>query len=86
MIIDNLQDRQINDTVYIAGTPYVIKRIVSNTAYAQRQGTAGTKQYLIQPEGRYHTVSEIKGDRAQPWSHCGVLHFLKPVDIYPGLE
>lgn len=86
MIIDSLISLSPNDVVHIAGTGYRIVRIVNDIAYVTREGSAGRKEYLIQPEGKYWTVSELKGDRTMPWSHCGVLHYLKPLDIYPGLE
>lgn len=86
MILLDLTDRVVGDVVHLCGTPYTIVRIVAQTAYARRHGTAGKKEYLIQPEGKYFTVSEIKGDRTMPWTFCGVLHYLKPLDIYPGLE
>lgn len=79
MVIDDFTDRKPGDIVYIAGTGYTLVRIVGVEAYATRQGTAATKTYVIRPEGKLFTVSELRGDRTMAWSYCGAMHRLEPV-------
>lgn len=86
MILDNLQDRIPGDTIYLCGTGYKILQVVNDIAYTTRLGTAGTKTYVIRKEGLYHTASVLKGDRTESWSHCGVLHYLQPINLFPGLD
>lgn len=86
MILQDLTDRAPGDVVYLCGTPYKIIRIVNDIAYVTREGSAGRKVWVLRKEGSYFTVSLLKGDKTEAWSHCGVLHYLKPLDIYPGLE